>query len=247
MTQRLLGENKEKKRFSVLGDSLSTFEGYSEPAYAVFYDTARKLASGVITYADTWWGRVIDALGGELLVNNSFAGSTVCKRPDYEIPSYACSDERTSALAKDGVLPDVVFVYVGTNDWGRGFRVRKDENEWEEDECVFSTAYDRMLKKLRKNYPHAEIYCFTLAVGKISEDTSSVFPYAYGGIHMEEYCDAIRSIAKANGCRLIDLYRYAEPYETVDGAHANASGMKTLADAVLSRIEAETLAQKEGT
>lgn len=152
MTQRLLGENKEKKRFSVLGDSLSTFEGYSEPAYAVFYDTARKLASGVITYADTWWGRVIDALGGELLVNNSFAGSTVCKRPDYEIPSYACSDERTSALAKDGVLPDVVFVYVGTNDWGRGFRVRKDENEWEEDECVFSTAYDRMLKKLRKNY-----------------------------------------------------------------------------------------------
>ena len=62
------------KRFSVLGDSISTFDGYSEPDYAVFYDITHKLESGVLGPADTWWGRVIEHFGGELLVNNSFSG-----------------------------------------------------------------------------------------------------------------------------------------------------------------------------
>lgn len=52
------------KYFSILGDSISTLQGYSEPEYAVFYDTTRKLESGVLTSLDTWWGQVIEQLGG---------------------------------------------------------------------------------------------------------------------------------------------------------------------------------------
>lgn len=62
------------KYFSVLGDSVSTFEGFTEPDYAVFYTFGQKIASGVLSYPDTWWGRVINAFGGKLLVNNSFSG-----------------------------------------------------------------------------------------------------------------------------------------------------------------------------
>ena len=40
------------KYFSVLGDSISTFEGYNPADYAVFYDRDRKLGSGIITAED---------------------------------------------------------------------------------------------------------------------------------------------------------------------------------------------------
>ena len=71
-------QQKHKLRFSILGDSISTFSGYSEPAGAEFYDAEKKVLSRVTSQKDTWWGRTIEALGGTLLVNNSFSGSTVC-------------------------------------------------------------------------------------------------------------------------------------------------------------------------
>jgi hypothetical protein len=91
-------EKYKDKRFSVLGDSISTLQGYSEPKNAEFYDALRMRKAGLHGVEDTWWGQVIARLGGKLLVNNSISGSTVCRRPTHTIPSYACSDERTSAL-----------------------------------------------------------------------------------------------------------------------------------------------------
>jgi len=210
--------------FSVLGDSISTLEGYSQPDFAAFYNTEKKLLSGVLTPADTWWGKVIDGLGGRLLVNNSFSGSTVCRLPAYEIESYGCSDERTGSLHTGDQNPDVILVYLGTNDWGQGLAPVPSVGR-AGGLCVFSEAYGCMLEKLKKNYPRAEIWCFTLAVSKFPEGT---FPYRYRGHHMEEYCNVIRSAAQTYGCRLIDLYTLAAPYETIDGFHPNARGMQTL-------------------
>ena len=222
------------KYFSVLGDSVSTLSGYSQPDFAAFYDTEHKLLSGVLTPSDTWWGQVIDALQGRLLVNNSFSGSTVCKLPGYEIESYGCSDERTGALHRDGLTPDVIMVYIGTNDWGRGLAPVPTEQAQNGDRSVFSEAYRCMLEKLKKNYPAAEIWCFTLAVSKPAE--GETFPYCYAGRHMDAYCNVIRDLAQAYDCRLVDLYRCAAPYETIDGFHPDARGMQTLSRAVLSRI-----------
>ena len=67
---------KEKKIFSILGDSISTFAGYT-PAEAVFYDIWTKKEAGIFQPEDTWWMQVIDGLGGKLGVNNSYAGSLV--------------------------------------------------------------------------------------------------------------------------------------------------------------------------
>ena len=228
-----------KKKYSILGDSISTFAGYSEPEGAEFYDTEKKLAAGIYSHRDTWWGRVIQALDGELLVNNAISGSTVCGGPRYEYPSYACSDERTSALAKGGVDPDVIFAYIGTNDWGRATPIREEEardSEERDPECFVLPAYERMLEKLKRNYPSAVIYCFTPARSRFSKSETFSFPYAYRGRHIEDYVKVIRASAAKYGCRLVDLYRYAEPYETIDGFHPDAEGMETLAKAVLSQI-----------
>ena len=102
----------KNKYFSILGDSISTFEGVSLPKEGAFYDTFKKLSANVLTVADTWWGQVIDALGGRLLVNNSISGSTVTWHKDYEYQSYGCSDERTRSLHKDGAMPNVIMNHV---------------------------------------------------------------------------------------------------------------------------------------
>ncbi len=222
------------KYFSVLGDSVSTFEGFTEPDYAVFYMFGQKIASDVLSYPDTWCGRVINALGGKLLVNNSFSGSTVTWSPSYEIQSYACSDERTSSLDKGGVLPDVIMVFMGINDWGMG---RPPVNSGAgEDLTVFPDAYSEMLEKLKNNYFDADIWCFTLPISRFSAKKDFVYPYEYGGIHISKYCDAIRDCAKRSGCKLIDLFANAEPYDTTDGMHPNKEGMLAIADGVLKSL-----------
>ena len=106
--------------FSVLGDSISTLQGYTEPRGAEYYEGMTRLSSGVLMPKDTWWGRVIDALGGELLVNNSISGSLASRHPDCQVPSYGCSDGRICSLGRGGASPHVIMIMLGTNDWGWG-------------------------------------------------------------------------------------------------------------------------------
>ncbi len=225
----------ENKYFSVLGDSISTFEGYSVPETAAYYDSMHKMYSGVTRYSDTWWAQAIAHFGGELLVNNSFSGSTVTRRKEYKIESYACSDERTAALHRDGLSPDVIMVFMGMNDWGYGTVPAPQEAAQALDVSVFLTAYACMLKKLQKNYPQAEIWCFTLPLALWYEGED--YPYSIGGVHIEEYCDVICACAEKFGCRTVDLYRHAAPYSAIDDFHPDREGMKTLADAVIAQIE----------
>ena len=228
----------QNKTFSILGDSISTFEGKSVPEYAAFYDLAHKLEADVFVPGDTWWGSVIDQLGGRLLVNQSIMGSTVCWSPQYEIQSYGCSEERTSSLGHAECDPDVILVYMGTNDWGKGTPLYDDslQKSPEDTPSIFYPAYRLMIERLRDNYPDAEIWCFTLAKSCQTNSSDFVFPYCYRGRHIEEYCKVIRDLAAEYGCRLIDLYACAEPYDTIDGFHPNANGMQTIAKAVLQEI-----------
>ena len=235
-------KNKYKnKKFSILGDSISTLEGYSEPKTAVHYNHSYQPISGVRSISDTWWGQVIEQLEGKLLVNNSWSGSTVSRHPLYEIPSYGCSEERTSTLGKDGETPDVILVFMGINDWGMGMRsasnplVKGSEN----DLSIFSVAYRVMLEKLKSNYPQAEIWCMTLPISRCTREENYQFNYYSRGRHLAEYCEGIEKSGKECGCHVIDLYRLEERYDTVDGAHPTVSGMTTLARAVLEAMQEE--------
>jgi lysophospholipase L1-like esterase len=223
------------KYFSVLGDSISSFEGYSQPREAAYYDREKKIQSGVLTLADTWWGKVIESLEGELLVNNSISGSMVCQLPAYQVPSYGCSDERTSALDKDGVSPDVIMVYLGTNDWGAGIPITA-RTKGEDNLSLFANAYKTMLAKLKANYPNAEIWCLTLPISRCTAREGFAFPYCYAGRNILEYNDAILSCGVALDCRVIDLAKNEE-FDTMDGFHPNVSGMETIAFGVIERLK----------
>ena len=221
------------KLFSILGDSISTLGGFTEPRDAAFYDGDKKYESRIFTPADTWWGMVIGALGGRLLVNNSVSGSMVSDHPCCLIPSYGCSDERTSALSRAGLLPDIIMVLMGTNDWGCGVKLFPENDGESGDPCVFSVAYEMMLSKLRRNYPGAEIWCFTLPVSTHKQMEMFEFPYRSRGRHIGEFCSAIIETAKKCGCRTIDLYGEKIVCDTIDGFHPNLEGMKSIAKVVL--------------
>ncbi len=223
------------KLFSILGDSVSTLEGYSEPKDAVFYEGFCKLQAGIFAPRDTWWGQVIEHLGGEMLVNNSISGSMVCKHRSCVIPSYGCSDERTSSLGKGIEAPDVIMIFLGINDWGCAMKPTPADHAEESDTSIFSAAYKCMLEKLKKNYPLAELWCFTLPLS-IGKTQDGYFIPCRGGYHIEAYCKEIRARAREYGCRIIELYEAIQTLDTIDGAHPNAEGMKALAKATLSQL-----------
>lgn len=62
---------------SIMGDSISTFESFNPDGYCVFYDEQMQYINGLTLVNDTWWAQVIQALHGELCVNNSYSGSKV--------------------------------------------------------------------------------------------------------------------------------------------------------------------------
>lgn len=222
----------QSKSFSILGDSISTLFGYSQPSEAVFYTAAKRYETGVYSLSDTWWGQVIDTLGGRLLVNNSFSGSTVCFDPRNEIASYGCSDARTSALGIDGEVPDVILIFMGMNDRGLGVPLHPTCEAEKNDLTVFSEAYAEMLRKLRANVPPAELWCLTLPLGSLD----GYAPSEAARQRTEAYSNVIAECAVQNACRLIDICQM-EPYESFDGLHPNAKGMRQIADAVLTAWE----------
>lgn len=242
-----------KKQFSILGDSISTLEGYNPVGYKVFYNGDNCVRSGVRKVTDTWWDKVIDFFGGELLVNNSWSGSRVTKLP-YEREIYpressdeaislfpsGCSDERTSSLHIGDVRPDVILVYLGTNDWAFGAKLGDeiyllDENENER----FEYAYGNMLEKLKANYPQSEIWCCTLSETYIAKRPDFEFPHEHGGKHIEEYNEVIRRVVCNQGCKLVDLFSFRRPYDTMDGSHPTELGMHTIAAMVIRSVNSE--------
>lgn len=219
------------RQFSFLGDSISTLSGYNPRGYNVFYDENDSKKSGIKEYAQTWWGQVLTYFNADLLVNNSWSGSRVTKFPNRDglFPS-GCSDERTSSLHINAVKPDVIIIYMGTNDWAFGVKTGDETRYLTDVESeIFDAAYDAMLYKLKINYPNSEIWCCTLSKTFISDNPDFSFPSKYAGNHIDEYNDIIRRIARDRKCGLIDLYNMNMPYDSIDGTHPNISGMKTIA------------------
>ena len=225
--------NYKDKYFSVLGDSISTFEGYSIPKDCEFYKMPQKLMSGVTKVSDTWWCGVIESLGGKFLANNSISGSTVCYSPSYTYQSYGCSDFRTSTLHDGDVYPDVIMVYLGTNDFGMGKKISSQDKT---DLTIFENAYKVMLNKLKNNYKNAEIWCVSLCASTDKNDPSFKFDYYWGGIHITEYNKTIKNLCNELNCKFIDIYSEKSAYDSFDQVHPNYDGMKFIRNNVLKII-----------
>ena len=216
-----------KYKVSILGDSISTYIGYNPRGYAVYYKEDKAYDNEINSVDDTWWKQVIDGLGGELCVNNSYSGSLVT---GAFAPS-ACSAERCASL-HDETVPDIILIYMGTND--RGFEMNLGENR-PNDTMGFYGAYRAMLRQIKNNYPTAKIVCGTLLMGRLQAGQN----LAYDRFMKEDmrYNGVIRLAVKEEGCLLADIALADERYETLDYCHPTKSGHKDMAKLWLAELK----------
>ncbi len=151
---------EQRKYISILGDDRSTFEGVT-PKIGSFYSPSYVSYAGFATPEGTWWMQLIHRLGGQLLVNNSFAGSHISCAGNYA----ACLPGRIRSLATEAAAPDLVLVCTGLNDVAH--RV---------DLGAFRRDCRDMVQKLAAQYPAAQIWVGTITVGKPSQGPGTWTP-----------------------------------------------------------------------
>ncbi len=202
------------KLVSILGDSISTYEKFNPLGYPIHYTNQIKQLSGVMNVYDTWWMQVIHSLDGKLCQNNSYAGALVS---GYR-KSSGNSSRRIKSLGSQDLVPDVILVYMGINDFGKDIplnNIFKFKS--------FSFCFELMIKRIKKYFPHAEIWvmgiCATQHFIKIKKGQ---------GILIKEYNECIEKIVTKLDSHYVDGL-VLEEHETHDGLHPNRQGMKRIA------------------
>ena len=61
----------------IFGDSYSTFKGFIPDGYAVYYSEEERPETDVTKVSETWWHQVINEANLNLVLNNSWSGSTI--------------------------------------------------------------------------------------------------------------------------------------------------------------------------
>ena len=208
-----------EKYFSVLGDSISTFQGYS-PWGADHYAPDLAAATGVAAVEDTWWMRVIQTLGGTFLSNLSISGNTICTAGKMG----GFPPGRIRQLTVQGQAPQRVLLYAGLNDVM--FYVPVE---------VFQAEYCLLLSRLRQAYPQAQVFCGTLLLGEVAGTQGSLRGVLQ---RMAPYNEAIRAAAAQEGGLLVDLAAQSTRYLALDAFHPTGEGMVQLAVCWLRAMKA---------
>ncbi len=227
-------------KLSILGDSISTFKGWIPEGNLVFYPEN----GAVKDVAQTWWKIVLDELGLTLCANGSSSGSASFGYSQEADPMYGCSDHRISQLAgADGEAPDIIIVYMGTNDVLMSAAIGDNDGLQAVGEGLvgsLSDGYTMILDKIKRQYPQAKVYCCTLLpMGDWGTTEAQPFvPFVNGqNVTSEAYSERIRLIAGNRGLPVIDLEKCGITIDnmaemTADGVHPTAEGMRLIADTV---------------
>lgn len=216
---------RKLETFSILGDSISTFQGYS-PWGAEHYSPDTGPATGVSSVEDTWWMQVIRALGGTFLSNCSISGNTVTT----EGKMGGFSPARIRRLTVEGQTPDHILLYAGLNDVN--FYIPPQ---------VFQREYRQLLARLQEIYPQAQLHCGTLLLGAIGGDQTAMRPFLQ---RLVPYNEAIRRAVDQAGCHLVDLDALGLRYTSLDAFHPSGEGMAQLADFWLRAMGAASQPEK---
>ena len=108
----------------ILGDSYSTFEGYlpnGYPHYKTYHEKSDPSDGGINKVEKTWWYPLLKETNSNLIMNNSWSGSTVCHTGyNGELCLESSFIDRIRLHLKNGECRgekiDTVFVFGGTND-----------------------------------------------------------------------------------------------------------------------------------
>lgn len=111
---------KNKEKIFIFGDSYSTYEGYIPKGYECYYKPDRTDLPVIENSDDTWWKILSKKLRYDIVMNDSYSGSTVCTSVREEHPADAAFVKRADKYISSGYFKDnkidTFFVFGGTND-----------------------------------------------------------------------------------------------------------------------------------
>ena len=234
------------KKLSILADSISTFEGYNNDVNTnttignnrVYYGGVDHSGSTYITDVNkTWWKMLVDELSMSICVNNSWSGSLV-----LDANKDACGYGKRSANLHNDITntyPDVIFIYLGTNDANR---LELEIGEYDKEEIDkfinsnkeptnFAQAYALMLNNVKQNYKKAKIFAFALLpfrwISKESDD---------------KYYDLMKKLINHFNLYIVDLHKDCNVELTLEYfaeggfVHPNEKGMIAIKECVKNTL-----------
>ena len=146
----------------ILGDSYSTFLGYIPEGNAAWYSSRAQGPNDVVKVDDTWWRQFCSVAGYDLLLNESWSGSTICNTgyDGVPCPTWSFIARMKNIVAGDSD-PDLILICGGTNDsWADSPIGQLKFSGWtDEDLACYLPACCYMLDYLRREAPQAEIVC----------------------------------------------------------------------------------------
>ena len=216
----------EPIRFSILGDSYSSYEGYVHPDSNDVYPYENIGLTGV---EQMWWAQVADSTGWILERNNSFSGALMC---NYDYVNYYGQYSFIRRMDDLG-HPNVIFIFGATNDAcahnDDGPVVSLGDyiySDWTEEQlCDFRPALAYLFDHLKTRYPNAKLYFLldmNLGTSGVTESRRAEFLSSIHRItqHYDVDCIDITGIHKSRW-------------------HPNVEGHKDIAEQVLDYITIE--------
>ena len=206
----------------IFGDSYSTFEGYIPQGYEIYYSQNPRPETDVTKVTETWWYQVTEEANLNLLLNNSWSGSTICYT-GYENEDCSQSSSFISRLRElivQGFFRDNeihrVFVFGGTNDsWADAPLGTVQWDHFEEADLYFVLpAIGCFFRELRELLPKADIYCLVNR-GLKPEITQCML----------------------EACQKYAMVPVTFPHMDRMGDHPTIQGMKEIKSAVIEAIE----------
>ena len=245
-------------RVSIIGDSISTFDGYVPKGYHFHYPAKD---GSLLNVADTYWYRLIYKKMNRAMLdrNISFSATTVAVNTESYKDKYYYGYSFTERFIDQGGVgnPDVVIIHGGTNDRGHadyelfpgsgpcktaaapmdgdldGVFAKGDAAVTREEvealpAADFCSAYVKLLRLLKERYPDVKIVCI-------------IGDYITEGIEQ-----SILRIAAHYGARTVNLLRVngfndqvympKHDYDGTSGCHPGVQAMHFIADKIYDEL-----------
>ena len=207
------------KKVSILGDSISTYQGVSNDrdANSTTYINSYYYREP-FPLEKTYWMQLINSFGMTLCVNNSWSGGNLSGREDS-----TSGVNRANQLSRDDLTePDFIIVFMGTNDLGR--RVSEE---------VFAADYNETLATIKAKHPNAAVCCVNIP-------DRDIFLKERAEMFNRIIEEAVRSAGE--NFFIADLFRsklHNDYYynNTLDGLHPDEDGMRIIAEIIEDAIK----------
>ena len=273
-------------KLSLIGDSISTYYGVSNSStYNPLYLTTSEATFGTyygntshgdysefssVKRADTWWQQTVDTLGMDLLVNNSWSGSfTLIDQGQSNTTEYPAAGYKTRAvnLHKGSTKPDIICVFLGTNDIAYYDELnvgsKADVDTASERNALYTSvnsyktpsstigAYYIMLSRMVATYPDAEIYCLlpTICLNTMGSGRKNALNNFNEGVrylvnHFEGKGEDVYLVDLPEHSGLVDQATVRSHYYC-NNVHPSVAGMDFITSCVVSEILEHTKKGKQ--